>query len=158
MTHEEQRKQPEYQEWAIKMRTLSPICEVCEKPPESERKLEIHHKFYERSRYLWEYSSSEVIVACRSCHQRIHDTSGTTEFFIQKGTEKLDTEHDPINREYSEEIGALLEPKGNFARDLSDEFERDLEWKLKLESMIQDRSDDLQHCDNSIDKGWPYED
>ena len=34
--------------------------------------LQVHHPFYEPNRYAWEYKLSDVVVLCRSCHEKAH--------------------------------------------------------------------------------------
>lgn len=49
-------------------------CEWCRNP--NARPLQVHHKYYLKyrgKRYLpWQYSSNDVMVVCKQCHQAIH--------------------------------------------------------------------------------------
>jgi predicted HNH restriction endonuclease len=52
------------------------VCEWCHNP--YAKPLQVHHKYYltyRGQRYLpWQYSSDDVMVVCRHCHQVIHQT------------------------------------------------------------------------------------
>lgn len=43
-------------------------CEKCG----STECLQIHHKHYFRGLFPWEYTCNDVMVLCRSCHEKIH--------------------------------------------------------------------------------------
>lgn len=38
----------------------------------SQTGLQVHHPFYKPNKYAWEYNVRDVIVLCRSCHEKAH--------------------------------------------------------------------------------------
>ncbi len=44
-------------------------CELC---GDDHELLHVHHKRYLKDKKIWEYTNSDFIVACHSCHDDIH--------------------------------------------------------------------------------------
>jgi hypothetical protein len=42
---------------------------MCQNCNETTKELNVHHKFYEYNRKVWEYSDSELITLCKDCHE-----------------------------------------------------------------------------------------
>lgn len=70
MTYKEMLKQ---EKWASKRREIlerdSHKCLNCE----SNFSLQVHHKVYITGRLPWEYSNSQLITLCDSCHSTLHE-------------------------------------------------------------------------------------
>jgi phage terminase large subunit GpA-like protein len=61
-------------------------CRTCG----SNKKLQVHHKSYTKSKMAWEYKNSNLITLCESCHIKIHKKRSISSFFgIQKNCKKI---------------------------------------------------------------------
>lgn len=45
----------------------------CEKCGNTEKMLNVHHRFYRRGRKMYEYERSELVCLCEDCHKTTHE-------------------------------------------------------------------------------------
>lgn len=66
----DQLKDERWRERSAQVRSLHRNhCQVC---GNADTKTEVHHKFYDWNRKLWEYSNEELTLLCVGCHDEIH--------------------------------------------------------------------------------------
>jgi 5-methylcytosine-specific restriction endonuclease McrA len=60
----------EWRKFASGIKATRNFCECCRLGGKS---LHVHHLFYDPSREPWEYSESELVVLCDTCHKGMHE-------------------------------------------------------------------------------------
>lgn len=69
-TYREQLKSEQWKDFSNRIReSYHGACAICRR---TDVATQVHHKFYEFERNLWEYDASEVILLCTGCHAALH--------------------------------------------------------------------------------------
>lgn len=70
MTYQEQLKHPMWQKRRLEILALYGFeCSEC---GDKETQLHVHHKYYEKSKKVWEYPDSAYTCLCSNCHSLEH--------------------------------------------------------------------------------------
>jgi hypothetical protein len=71
LTYAEQIKNPKWQKKRLKV--LEEGGFTCEECGGKEETLNIHHKFYDNSKMVWEYNNEDLKCLCETCHSARHE-------------------------------------------------------------------------------------
>lgn len=65
-----------------RLETLDAAGFQCQRCGDGDSHLHVHHKQYFKGRKVWEYTSDELEVLCKSCHEAAHDELNTLKRLI----------------------------------------------------------------------------
>lgn len=71
LTYWEQLKDPRWQKRRLEVMGRDEFrCQLCF---DDTKTLNVHHRWYEKSRDIWNYPDESLITLCEECHQEEHD-------------------------------------------------------------------------------------
>ena len=70
-SYSEQLRTPEWK--AFRQRVIDVNGRACRACRRSDKIIQVHHLFYEKTRKPWDYELNEVTVLCEDCHASMHD-------------------------------------------------------------------------------------